>query len=236
MEPSTLNDQQPADSAPTETTTNVPSETTAQTGLLEIVEAFTSMRHEWRTQSKQGRELGQSIKQSAELIAGIEATLEKKLTAVNGENSVRNLVSVIIDLDIGLTRAVETTAAIRETRKSETTTLIQKSFQRSGLITRWFGRQFYRQLIEDFENNFDARPDSTVEGWQLLLNRLRRKMSENGLTRAETVGLAFDGKTMKAISSVKTEQFEVGVVAEQINPAYLYRGETVRLAEVRVAN
>jgi len=232
MDNSTLNNQQPADPSSTK---EASSESTFQPGLLEIVEAFTGMRHEWRTQSKQGRELGQSIKESTELMASIEATLDQKLSAVSSESDSKNLISLIIDMDIGLTRAVEAIDGIRETRKFETASMIQSSFQQSGIMARWFARKFYRQLIDGVESQLDARPDSTLEGLKLLLNRLRRMMSENDLTRVETIGTAFDGVTMKAISTVDSEQFNAGIVAEEINPAYIYRGDIVRLAEVRVA-
>ena len=48
-----------------------------QFGLLDVVEAFTAMRHEWRTQSKQNRDLAQSMQASTELLTRLDIACSK---------------------------------------------------------------------------------------------------------------------------------------------------------------
>lgn len=207
-----------------------------QFGLLDVVEAFTAMRHEWRTQSKQNRDLAQSMQASAELLTRIESTLDQKLSATTGNGDLRKFISLVIDLDISLTRAVEATSeSVVETNKTELLASIRRTYEKSGFFSRMFSSKLYQQIVDEIQNESHAKPNSTVEGVRLVLNRLRRTMSEQNLTRVETVGTTFDGETMKAISAIESSQADSGVVVQEIAPAYFYNGQLVRVAEVRVA-
>jgi len=222
------------DDEPKPETTTVNDE--PQFGLLDVVEAFTAMRHEWRTQSKQNRDLAQSMQASTELLTRIESTLDQKLSATTGDGDLQRLISLVIDLDISLTRAVEATSdSAGTTEQTELLANVRGSYEQSGFFSRLFSRKIYQRIIAAIQNESHCEPNSTVEGVRLVLNRLRRMMSEQNLTRVETVGQTFDGETMKAISAMESNQDDSGVVVEEITPAYFYNGQLVRVAEVRVA-
>ena len=207
-----------------------------QFGLLDVVEAFTAMRHEWRTQSKQNRDLAQSMQASTELLTRIESTLDQKLLATTGDGDLRKFISLVIDLDISLTRAVEATSeSVVETNKTELLANIRRKYEQSGFFGRLFSRKLYQQIVDEIQSESHIQPNATIEGVRLVLNRLRRMMSEQNLTRVETVGTPFDGETMKAISAVESSQADSGVVVQEIAPAYFHNGQLVRVAEVRVA-
>lgn len=208
----------------------------SQFGLLDVVEAFTAMRHQWRTQSKENRSLAQSIEGSTELLTRIESTLDQKLSAATGDGELRKLIALVIDLDVSLTRAVEATSeAVVEAEAAKLLAAIGRSYEQSGVFSRLFGRKIYQKIVAEIQTKSRSQLDSTLEGVRLLLSRLRRGMSEQNLTRVETVGKKFDGETMKAISSIESDEAASGVVVQEITPAYFYNGQLVRVAEVRVA-
>lgn len=211
-------------------------ETEPQFGLLDVVEAFTAMRHQWRTQSKENRSLAQSIQGATERLTRIESTIDQKLSATTGDGELRKFIALVIDLDISLTRAVEATSeTVVKAEDSELLAAIVRSYEQSGFFSRLFGRKVYQKIVDEIQTKSRRKPDATIEGVRLLLNRLRRAMSEQNLTRVETVGKTFDGETMKAISSIESDEAVAGVVVEEITPAYFYNGRLMRVAEVRVA-
>ncbi|OED37084.1 nucleotide exchange factor GrpE [Chromatiales bacterium (ex Bugula neritina AB1)] len=212
-----------------------------QFGLSDMVDAFTAMRHEWRTQSKEGRQHAESLNSSIECLSRIESTIDQKLSHATDDGNLKRLISAVIDLDIGLQRAVRAaseSAAEQATRTEQQTQLlisVRKNYEQSGVISRWLSRKFYQSVIEAIDLAPKPSSDATIEGFNLLLARLHRKMAEQKFTRRETVGQPFDAETMKAISAITTEQFPEGHVAEEITPAYFYQSQLVRFAEVRVA-
>lgn len=209
---------------------------TPQFGLLDVIEAFTAMRHEWRTQAKESREFTDSMRNSVDLLLRIESTIDQKLATVTDDGSLKRMISTVIELDISLQRAVDATSdnPALEAR-GEMIEQIRRSYKQSGLFNRWVGRAFYNTLIETIESGQNNKPDATAEGIRLVLVRLRRMMEEQNLARVEMIGQPFDAETMTAISTVLSAKFAAGVVAEEITPAYFYQKKLVRFAEVRVA-
>ena len=209
-----------------------------QFGLLEVIEAFTAMRHEFRTQSREQRPLADSITAAADSLHRIESTLDQKLDAATGETDSQSLLEIIIDLDISLQRAVDATAnraAESESQQTELVDSVRRLFDQSGWMGRWFGKRFFNNVIQTIQANNQPETDSTAEGIQILLVRLRRMMADKGVQRTETTGQPFDAETMKAISTVASETVSAGSVAEEISPAYFYQGRLIRFAEVKVA-
>jgi molecular chaperone GrpE len=209
-----------------------------QFGLLEVIEAFTAMRHEWRTQTKENRQLTDSVQATAELLRQMESTLDQKLGATTNDQGLQKLIGLVIDLDISLQRAVTATANNTINTQEQPTALansIRQSYQKTGFFSRWFSRKFFQNVIETIENATQPTPDPANEGIRLVLVRLRRMMAEQGLRRVETLGEIFDAETMNAISTLSSDQYDEGCVAEEISPAYFFHGRLIRFAEVRVA-
>lgn len=207
-----------------------------QFGLLDVVEAFTAMRHEWRAQARESRQFTDSMRTSTDLLVQIESTLDQKLATITDDGSLKRMISTVIELDISLQRAVDATAAIAAPEvNSELIEQLRQSYNKSGFFNRWFSRAFYRKVIATIESGSKPKPDATAEGIRLVLERLRRMMDEQSLVRVETTGKPFDAETMTAIASVVSAEYAVGLVAEEITPAYFYRNKLVRYAEVRVS-
>lgn len=227
----------------------LPSERPPDFGLVDVVDAFTAMRHEWRTQSKEGRQLAESVHAATDLLGRLDSTLEQKLATVMDDSQLKNILSIVIELDISLQRAVSAASLqasdMRRVEKlqHELTESVEQHYQNSGFLIRWLGKAFFRQVLHSVDaacgRNTDvsnkAEQDPTLEGLHMALGRLRRMMSEQNLQRLETLGKPFDGECMTAISTVESSQYAPGIVADEISPAYFYQSRLIRFAEVRVS-
>lgn len=208
-----------------------------QFGLIDVIEAFTAMRQQWRTQSKESRQLSDSINESAQRLLKLESSIDEKLASINSHDPVKRLLELVIDLDLSLDRAVvamESHAATKLARQSELVEQIRDLQRQSGWLTRWSAQKHFDAVNEVIQNSFSSETNTADEGVAIVLSRLRRMMNERGLKRVEVVGELFDAETMNAISSISTGKFAPGYVAEQISPAYFFQGQLLRFAEVRV--
>ena len=105
----------------------------------------------------------------------------------------------------------------------------------SGLA-RWFARPLLTLLAYHRPAREPVKDDPALEGLNMVLARLRRMMREQSIERLDVQGEPFDAETMHAIGSVAATDCPSGHVAEQMTPAYRWRGKLLRFADVRVAS
>ena len=114
----------------------------AEFGLVDVIEAFTAMRHEWRGQTKESRETVESI----QLAAGNIKELETKLlaqAATSSTDETRKLVELLASTDSQLTRTVEAATQSetnRLNREASEASAIQHQFDEMSSLGRWFAR------------------------------------------------------------------------------------------------
>jgi len=206
-------------------------------GLIDVVEAFTAMRHEWRGQTKESRAAIEAIGAAVDAIGGLEA----KLTAVVAEGTQdesRKFVELIADADHHLSRASDGALqadAHRRSREEADLHAIDSYFDGMSAVARWFARPLLKFVKQQLRPEDKATENPATEGLNLVLARLRRSMKEHRIERIETLGQPFDGQTMNAIGTLETEQHPPGHVAEQLSAGYRWRGDLLRFADVRVA-
>jgi molecular chaperone GrpE len=218
-------------------------------GVLDIVEAFTAMRHEWRGQTKESRALVEQIDAAVSSLQSLESKLLACVAENRGEDSdeTEKLVLVIVESDHQLSRAIAATAqweAIRRTRDEADANAAERFFEGMGRVARWFARPLMKFLAAQRAVQESVGENPALDGLNLVLARLRRAMHERGIERIETQGEPFDAEFMRAIGHVLADaaaenagrvDCPAGHVAEQLSPAYLWRGRLLRFAEVRVA-
>lgn len=220
-------------------------------GLVDVIEAFTAMRHEFRGSIRESRDLTQSLQQANSQIVALEPKLLAAASSADGvrfEAMSRRLVESLIEIDVNLTRGINTSDrlndrddSIRQLRSAfdEMKSAASSCEKSRGRFARWFGktqREVYAKSFEQLQISIDkVTNDSTFEGLKLLVSRVRRLIADREIERIETVGLPFDGEQMHAIDTVLTDQVPSGHVAEQMAAAYRWRGQVIRFAEVRVA-
>lgn len=205
-------------------------------GLVDVIEAFTAMRHECRGQTRESRAAAESVRAAVETIQGLEA----KLLACAAESSTdesRRLAELIADIDHQLTRSVS--AAVqsetnRKRREESEADAVERYFEGMNAVARWLARPLLTFVLEQRRGRDQTAENPAIEGLNLLLARLRRMMQEHHIERIETLGRAFDAKTMNAIGTVDSRDHPSGHVAEQLSPCYRWHERLLRFADVRV--
>lgn len=230
-----------------------PHEDVPQFGLVDVIEAFTAMRHEWRGQTRESRELVEALQRTASQIADLE---NKLLVSVsNATNATRDdgsdqvamrLAETIAEIDSHVTRAVAAVTSASEASEGPRVPAgdvdqLKQSLQHKvaglGGITRWFFKAFVDDVM-DTVSDWAGQPagsDPSVQGLRMLVQRVRRLMAEQLIVRIETTGQRFDAQTMTAVDAIATDTGSSGHVIEQFSPAYRWRGKVIKFAEVRVA-
>jgi molecular chaperone GrpE len=213
------------------------------TGLLQVVEEFTALRHEVKLQTKSARGMSERTEQT--LIAMQEAmelfrSLDIKEKEI-GQRAAKPLVESLMDLDeaLGRGRAVIDTARRRlledlagRLQEQLDGLLAQMPFWSRRLHGPW--RRRAREIINqrlalDYREIFD----SMAEGYELILARLQRAMRKAELYRIECVGRQVDPNLMTVVDVVDDPMRPPGLVIEQIRPGYYWKNKVLRFAEVR---
>jgi len=209
-------------------------------GLTDVIEAFTAMRHEWRGQAREGRELSSAVIASVERIQQLENRLTAQLAIATSDEIISNLVNLIVDIDSHLSRAVDACVkydAVRIRQPVEPAAAIRDAFEKQNFLARWFSRPFLQRALEILDTNASQKSPANpaMEGLQLVVSRLRRMMADRDIKRVDVTGKPFDAEIMNAVSVVEFGQYPPGHVVEELSPAYRWRGQLLRCADVRVS-
>jgi len=210
-----------------------------QFGALDIVEAFTAMRHEWRGQTKESRAL---VEQVQDAVANFQALQSKLLVQVaanrpDDTSTTRQLVLHLVETDHQLSRAIAAISQLEANRKlrdEADAQAVERYFAEMNAIARWFAQPLLTFIIAQRPVTTSAESPA-IEGLNLVLARLRRALAENNIERIETEGQPFDADTMRAIGTVAPADCPSGYVAEQLSPGYRWQDRMLRFADVRVA-
>jgi molecular chaperone GrpE len=95
-------------------------------------------------------------------------------------------------------------------------------------------------VIDDFERGIKALEDndalqSSVEGMQLIYNKLKGILTKKGLAPMQSIGETFDTDFHEALTNIPapTEDLK-GKVVDEIEKGYLLNGKVIRFAKVVV--
>lgn len=235
---------------PSPSSESVQSNEPPQFGAVDIVEAFTAMRHECRLQTKESRVLAEQIQLAVTSIRSLETNLIDRLperpideprSGLNGSGSAaeaKPLVQLIIDIDHQLSRAVSAIEQLEVIEREQNVTnakILEQSVAGMSGLARWFARPLLTFITEKLTAGNLSRKNPAIEGLNLVLARFKRAMNEQGIERIDTLGAQFDADIMHAIGTVETPDYTAGSVAEQLSPAYRWQGRLLRFAEVRIA-
>jgi molecular chaperone GrpE len=225
-----------------------------QFGLVDIIEAFTAMRQELRTQSRETRDLSQSLIETSSGIVEIEerlhaaaARIEAVAAESRGDDESRRMAETIAEIDQHVLRAVQAihrSSTMTNAPPSLDTDALRSQLTASinslGSVGRWFAKPLIAKLdaIVDQWRASQPQPqgdNATTQGLNMLVDRIARLMNDQQIERVETLGETFDGETMNAIDAVASESQSRGTVLEQLAPGYRYRGRVIKYAQVRIA-
>ena len=94
-------------------------------------------------------------------------------------------------------------------------------------------------VVDNFERGLAAVPeeqknDAFVDGMDKIYKQMMTVFSELDVKPIEAVGKEFDPEFHNAVMQVESEEYESGVVAQELQKGYMYRDSVVRHSMVAV--
>lgn len=213
-------------------------------GAVDIVAAFTALRHDLKLQVRNGAEMQQSLHHRLDLLE----QLAQQAVIVPGEvpdNEARRLALALVEIEDALQRAVANFQHPALTLGSNGLTLAGR-LKQAIASAGWWARLTTNSLLDQLGKLADdwvqvqqadtEKISLACQGLELLLERVQRLMRERQIERRDVTGLAFDSGLMNALEAVASQSVPPGHVIEQLKPAYLWRKQVLCFAEVRVAS
>ena len=214
--------------------------------LFPLVEQLTALRHETKLLTKAAR--GVEERNEATLLS-MQAAIEQfraveAKEAAAAESAARPLVETLIELDESLVRSREAIDTARQRFLAEVSRELQALREQLDDLYRaqpWWRRLLCRPwhraardlLAERLLDKQRKIYDSLLEGFDLLLNRLRRALNEHSILRMACVGRQVDPNAMTVLEVVSDPSRPTGHVVEEVRPGYYWKGKVFRFAEVK---
>ena len=94
-------------------------------------------------------------------------------------------------------------------------------------------------VVDNFERGLQSMPEEDAgtpfaEGMQMIYKQLMTSFEQIGVTPIEAVGEEFNPDFHNAVMQVESDEFESGVVAQELQKGYKYRDSVVRHSMVGV--
>ena len=94
-------------------------------------------------------------------------------------------------------------------------------------------------VVDNFERGLatvpeDRKEDPFVDGMERIYKQLLTELENMGVKPIEAVGKEFDPNLHNAVMQVESEEYESGVVAQELQRGYTYRESVVRHSMVAV--
>lgn len=96
-------------------------------------------------------------------------------------------------------------------------------------------------VIDNFERGFSTvedadQDDAFVQGMRKVYRQMMDELDKIGVKPIEAVGQEFDPNLHNAVMQVESEEFESGIVAQELMKGYMYRDSVVRHSMVGVVS
>ena len=94
-------------------------------------------------------------------------------------------------------------------------------------------------IVDNFERGFDTvekedEEDAFVTGMRKIYIQLTKQLEALGVTPIEAVGKEFDPNLHNAVMQVESEEYESGIVAQELQKGYMYHDQVLRHSMVAV--
>lgn len=96
-------------------------------------------------------------------------------------------------------------------------------------------------VVDNFERALAAGKDSSdydalIKGVDMIFRQLDQVLAAEGLTRMESVGQPFNPEFHQAVMQVESDEYEEGIVVEELQKGYLLKDKVLRPAMVKVSS
>ena len=94
-------------------------------------------------------------------------------------------------------------------------------------------------IVDNFERGFDTieesdKDDAFVTGMQKIYTQLTKQLEALGVKPIEAVGKEFDPDLHNAVMQVESQEYESGIVAQELLKGYMYHDQVLRHSMVAV--
>lgn len=91
-------------------------------------------------------------------------------------------------------------------------------------------------IVDDFERALPLLPENTKEGVELIYNKFKQFLSQNGVKEIETIGKPFDTEMYEAVTTIPAQTDEQkDTIVDCIEKGYTLNDKVIRFAKVIVA-
>ncbi len=95
-------------------------------------------------------------------------------------------------------------------------------------------------VIDNFERGLEIVPEGADEafsnGMKMIYKQMTEELDKLGVKAIEAVGKEFDPNIHNAVMQVESEEYESGIVAQELQKGYMYRDTLVRPSMVSVVS
>lgn len=214
-----------------------------EVGLLQLLEAFTALRHELKLQTKSARGLEESVRSA---LQGLDDASRQFKSVQSREReaadrAIRPYVESLIAWHEAVGRGIQafvtthrqaTTAGTRRLRET-----LDEQFARLPKWRQWLARSWHTEVTSLCAASFGRLSEDdfrgVTQGFTLIQSRLDRSLKEHEIQRIECAGRRVDPTEMTVVELVDDPQAAPETVVEEIRPGYSWRGQVLRFAEVR---
>lgn len=215
----------------------------ATAAMVDVVAAFTALRHELKLQTKSARSLQE---ESEQVLAGLSEAIRRFDTVQADESEAarraaeplaENLANLDEALERGMTALEQSRRQVVENSPPQLRTALEAAYRRQPIWRRWLIRPFYEiirgEWLDDVVRTQQSAWDSMRDGYRLIGNRLRRSLESCGIRRIRTVGRPADPHSMTVVEVADDPARAPGTVIEELRPGYAWNDRVLRFAEVR---
>ncbi len=96
-------------------------------------------------------------------------------------------------------------------------------------------------VVDNFERGLATVPEEEkgsgfAEGMQMIYKQLMTELESLGVTPIEAIGQEFNPDYHNAVMQVESEEYETGIIAQELLKGYMYRDTVVRHSMVAVVS
>lgn len=96
-------------------------------------------------------------------------------------------------------------------------------------------------VVDNFERGLTSVPEEEkgngfADGMQMIYKQLMTELENIGVKPIEAIGQEFDPDYHNAVMQVESEEYETGIVAQELQKGYTYRDSVVRHSMVAVVS
>ena len=161
------------------------------TGLLQVVEALTAMRHELKLQTRNGRSLEESVQAARQSLDAAMRQFQsvQAREAESAHRAALPLIEALAGLDESLLRGVRaleiTHRQLTETAPQQLRQMLDDEFHRLPWWRRWSVRAWHTRLRDHVAAATARVADEefarVMEGYQLIQGRVQQELRKQGL-------------------------------------------------------